>query len=90
MDLDQRIAVSSDALFQEVEGEAVILDLAQSQYFGLDEVGTRIWQLLQTHGTARAVIDQMLEEFDSSRSASRPTWRRCWRRCWRRWRRAGS
>jgi len=86
MDLDQRIAVSSDALFQEVEGEAVILDLAQSQYFGLDEVGTRIWQLLQTHGTARAVIDQMLEEFDSSRSASRPTWRRCWRR----WRRAGS
>jgi hypothetical protein len=64
MDLDQRIAVSSDALFQEVEGEAVILDLAQSQYFGLDEVGTRIWQLLQTHGTARAVIDQMLEEFD--------------------------
>ena len=64
MDLDQRIAVSSDALFQEVEGEAVILDLAQGQYFGLDEVGTRIWQLLQTHGTVRAVFDQMLDEFD--------------------------
>jgi hypothetical protein len=64
MELDQVITVSPDALIQEVEGEAVILDLAQGQYFGLDEVGTRIWQLLQEHGSARAVFDQMLAEFD--------------------------
>jgi len=64
MALDQVITVSPDALFQEVEGEAVILDLAQGKYFGLDEVGTRIWQLLEAHGTAREVFDQMLEEFD--------------------------
>jgi hypothetical protein len=64
MDLDRAITVSPDTLFQEVEGEAVILDMARGKYFGLDEVGTRIWQLLQDHGTARAVFNQMLAEFD--------------------------
>ncbi len=59
-----KLAVSPDALFQEVEGEAVLLDLDQGTYFGLDEVGTRIWQLIGAHGSARAVFDQMLEEFD--------------------------
>jgi uncharacterized membrane protein len=47
-----------------VEGEAVLLHLGQGKYFGLDEVGTRIWQLAEAHGSARAVLDQMLEEFD--------------------------
>lgn len=64
MDLKQVITVSPDAVFQEVKGEAVILDLARGVYFGLDEVGTRIWQLVQAHGSGRAVFDQMLKEFD--------------------------
>ena len=37
---------SDDVLFQEVAGESVLLDLASEQYFGLDPVGTRIWDLI--------------------------------------------
>lgn len=58
------ITVSPDAVFQVVEDEAVLLHLAQGKYFGLDEVGARIWQLVEAHGSARAVRDQMLAEFD--------------------------
>jgi hypothetical protein len=64
MDRELTITASPDAVFQEVEGEAVLLHLAQGKYFGLDEVGTRIWQLLEAHGSAGAVLDRMLEEFD--------------------------
>lgn len=55
---------SPEVLVQEVSGESVLLDLASETYFGLDEVGTRIWQLLREHGSLRAVYDAMLGEYD--------------------------
>jgi hypothetical protein len=55
---------SPEVLFQEVGGETVLLDLASETYFGLDEVGTRIWHLLSEHGSLRTVYDAMLDEFD--------------------------
>ena len=39
---------STEVLFQEVGGEAVLLNLASERYFGLDPIGTRIWNLLGT------------------------------------------
>jgi hypothetical protein len=60
----QKITISEQALSQEVNGETVILDLKSESYFGLDEVGTRIWQLLQERGDVQKTFDTMLEEFD--------------------------
>ena len=60
----KKITISEEALSQEVNGETVILDLKSESYFGLDEVGTRIWQLLQEHGDVRKTFDVMLDEFD--------------------------
>jgi hypothetical protein len=55
---------SPEILFQEVAGEAVLLDLASETYFGLDAVGTRIWQLLHDQVNLRAVFDSLLNEYD--------------------------
>lgn len=44
--LDTQLLRSDEVLCQEVGGEAVLLDLASEQYFGLDPVGTRIWELI--------------------------------------------
>ena len=60
----QKITISEEALSQEVNGETVILDLKSESYFGLDEVGTRIWQLLQEHGDVQKTFEIMLEEYD--------------------------
>lgn len=60
----QKISVSPEVLFQEVDGETVLLDLQGESYFGLDKVGTRIWQLMQTHTDLQTIYDSMLEEFD--------------------------
>ena len=60
----QKVTLSPDALFQEVGGEIVILDLKSESYFGLDEVGARIWQLMQEHGDLQRVFEVMLREFD--------------------------
>ena len=53
-----------DILSQNVRGETVLLDLNGESYFGLDAVGTRIWQLLQEHSDLQKIYDSMLEEYD--------------------------
>ena len=60
----QKVTLSPEALSQEVSGETVILDLQSEAYFGLNEVGTRIWQLMQEHDKLQTVFDIMVEEFD--------------------------
>lgn len=62
--LFNNITVSDEVLSQEVSGETVLLDLKSENYFGLDTVGTRIWQLLQQHKNLQQVVDIMLDEYD--------------------------
>lgn len=62
--LADHVTLSHEVMFQEVDGEAVLLDLASENYFGLDNVGTRIWQLLQEHGSLRTVFDIMTKEYE--------------------------
>ena len=61
--VNKRVEISTDVLSQEVDGETVLLDLNSEAYFGLDQVGTRIWQLLQEVGELPAVYDMMLDEY---------------------------
>jgi hypothetical protein len=62
-----RVRISDDVLFQELQGDAVLLDLKTGVYFGLDRVGTRIWTLLGEHKVLAAAVEAMIQEFDVSR-----------------------
>jgi hypothetical protein len=66
MDLNQNISLSPDVISQEVSGETVLLDLESENYFGLDEVGTRIWQLIKETSDLQAIYSTLLEEYDVS------------------------
>jgi len=46
--LAHRLRRSDDVLFQNLDGEAVLLDLSSEAYFGLNDVGTRVWELLES------------------------------------------
>lgn len=63
--LASQIELSDDVLVQEIDGEAILLDLAGERYFGLDPVGTRIWQLAAELPALRAVHARLCEEFDA-------------------------
>ena len=62
--LSDRVRIAGDVLFQVVGGETVLLDLASETYFGLDEVGTRIWSLLQADHTLAEVHSILLSEYE--------------------------
>jgi hypothetical protein len=51
-------------VFQEIEGETVLLDVEAERYYALDEVGSRCWELLAEHGDLEKVVASMLAEFD--------------------------
>jgi len=58
--LDSRVKVNDVVLFHELLGEAALLSLKSGVYFGLDPVGTRIWQLFAEHERL-AEITQAIE-----------------------------
>ena len=51
-------------MFQEVAGEIVLLPADASEYFALDDIGTRFWALLVEHGDFGTVFAAMLAEYD--------------------------
>lgn len=59
-----RIAISNTVLFRELEGEAVLLATGSGRYFGLNEVGTRMWSLLHQHGEIEAACRELIQEYD--------------------------
>jgi len=60
----RKVRVAPSTLYREVQGEAVLLQLDNGEYYGLDEVATRIWQLLAKDGDLDAVRDALLDEYD--------------------------
>lgn len=61
---DVRVRRAAEVVFQELEGEAVIVNLDRGTCFTLDPVGTRIWQLLGEEERLARVAHALTLEFD--------------------------
>lgn len=66
MKLDSRsvVVASKDQLASDIGGETVILGLTAGRYYGVDSVGARIWQLLQTPARIADVRDTIVAEYE--------------------------
>jgi len=61
-------SIPEEVLFQNVGDETVLLDMASEQYFGLDEVGARIWMLLSEEKAAGQILEDLLDEYEVERA----------------------
>jgi len=59
-----RVTVPESVLFRDLDGESVLLETGSGRYYGLDEVGTRMWNLLAHHGEVEAAYRDLLEEYE--------------------------
>ena len=59
-----RVAVPTHVLVRILEKEAVLLNLETERYFGLDETGTRMWQVATVAPNIDAAYRQLLDEYD--------------------------
>jgi hypothetical protein len=59
-----RISVATGPTSAGMPGEMVILDPRSGRYFGLDGVGTRVWELLESPRSVGELQGVLVDEYD--------------------------
>ena len=64
IDFNSRVIVPDDTLVRELDGEAVLLNLASERYYGLNKVGTRMWKVLEKSPSVQSALETLIGEYD--------------------------
>lgn len=64
IDFSKGVIKSEQVLARQIEGEMVILDLTSEAYFGLDEVGTAMWNEMIQADSIELAYQSLLEQYD--------------------------
>jgi hypothetical protein len=62
---NSKVRIAPGVVFNEVQGETVLLNTVSGRYYGLDTIASRMWQLLQQEEDVGRVHARLLEEFDA-------------------------
>ncbi|MFB9840812.1 PqqD family protein [Mucilaginibacter ginsenosidivorans] len=71
LNLPKKVKISDNVLFQQINNECVLLDMDSEQYFGLNDVGARIWQILSEDGDTEKALLQLLAEYETDETTLR-------------------
>ena len=61
---DARIRLKPEQTSCPVDGEVVILNLANSSYYGLEAVGAEVWRLIQEPRTFAEIEASLMETYE--------------------------
>ena len=64
----QRPLRASEVVTRELDGEAVLLNLSTEEYYSLNDVGSRVWDLTDGERTVTAIVDAIVAEYEVERS----------------------
>jgi len=59
---------SSEQVSSELDGKVVLLSIANGEYYHMNAVGSRVWELLAEPRSVEAVIGILLAEFEVERA----------------------
>lgn len=62
--LTARYAIPSEVIDRRVDDETVILHLGTNIYYGVDPVGSRMWELIVSGQSLMQIRDKLLLEYD--------------------------
>lgn len=63
--LNQKIILAEDVLIQDLAGESVLLNLNSEEYFGLDDVGTRMLSALGESESIQEACRLLTQEYEA-------------------------
>lgn len=66
-----RVTLPEDVLISGVDHESVLLNLKSERYFGLDDMGTRMFSVLTSSNSIQAAYETLLQEYDVDAEALR-------------------
>jgi hypothetical protein len=62
--MEEVFGKSSNIVWREVQGEAVLLNPENGRYFGLNSVGCSFWEKVDGTRTVNEIIDLLMEEYE--------------------------
>lgn len=57
---------NSDIVASEIDNETVMMDKDFQKYFGLQEIGTRAWQMLEDPTSIEQMAERLVKHYDVS------------------------
>lgn len=61
-----RYSIPEGVLYQELPGEAVVLNLATAEYFHLNSLGRAAWELIRSGVDRPAMEDALIREYEAT------------------------
>lgn len=61
------ISQIEEIVASDIDGETVMMSVENGAYYGLDDIGSRIWKLIEKPINVSDLIDTLLEKFDVDR-----------------------
>ena len=62
--LTDRVKVPDDVMISGLQDESVLLNLDSERYYGLDDVGTRMFSVLTTSDSVQTAWERLKTEYD--------------------------
>lgn len=66
IELSSHVVRAENLMCAPVDDEIVILNMARSNYVGLDEIGMRIWDLIAEPRRVEEVCDRLSREYEAT------------------------
>jgi hypothetical protein len=66
--LDTTVTASDDVVVSTLDDEIVMMSVENGAYYSLDDIGRRVWELLEKPLSVSAVCDVIVDEYDVTRS----------------------
>lgn len=66
MELDNKVCINDEIDATDLNGERVMMNLEKGKYFALNDVGSRIWNIIEEEKeiAVQKIIDKLLDEYD--------------------------
>ena len=68
LQLNQTIVREPDVYATTIDGDVVVFNVEKGQYYGMQEVGVRIWELIEQPTTIAMLCDTLMDEFSVDRA----------------------
>jgi hypothetical protein len=66
--LQSVVSRNPEIIHSRMDGEVVMMSIDQGLFFGIDTIGTHIWNLLETNVKVEDLIEKLVASYDVERS----------------------
>ncbi len=56
---------SDNIVTNEIDGELVMVNIDMGKYYGFDNIGTKVWELIEEETKIADIIKKLLEEYNA-------------------------